>query len=58
MNGGHFIFTIVGTLVIGVALAMQGDYSPEQRRHRIGYYVLTGLAWIFGLSWAMRLIHG
>ena len=55
---GHFIFTLVGTVVIGVALAMQGDYTQEQRMNRVGYYVLTGLGWIFGLSWAMRLIHG
>jgi hypothetical protein len=58
MNGGHFLFTVLGAILISFGLAMQGDYNGEQRRYRIGYYLLTGFLWIVGLSWAMRLIHG
>jgi hypothetical protein len=58
MNGGHFVFTILGAIVISIGLAMQGDYNQEQRAYRIGYYLLTSMAWIIGLSWVMRFIHG
>ena len=58
MSGGHFIFTIAGALLISVGLAMQGNYDRQQRLYRIGYYLLTSMAWIIGLSWTMRLIHG
>jgi uncharacterized membrane protein len=58
VNGGHFIFTLVGAVVISVGLAMQGDYNQEQRLYRIGYYLMTSMAWIIGLSWVMRFIHG
>lgn len=58
MNGGHFVFTILGAILISVGLAMQGHYEREQRLYRIGYYLLTSMAWIVGLSWVMRFIHG
>jgi len=58
MNGGDFVFSIVGAIVISLGLAMQGVYNREQRLYGIGYYLLTSMAWIIGLSWVMRFIHG